>query len=614
MNACRLSALYCCAALLLPGCRPESGPGIPEQGTERVALELTPFGDLNSGPQEVLSHAGEWQDSRLTLEYRASGFLGKEILTTPYAHYPRMTRMSDGSWIVTCHDENNVTVNGRNVYYATSPDLKRWTRRGLLFSERAITTSRGVKTARIYTNGQLLQLRNGDLLAIASYRLNDGYGLVDSQVDHGIELRRSSDCARTWSDAQEIYHGTNWEGMLLELDSGEIQCYFSESRPWISGGHSGTGMIRSFDGGKTWAPDRVGNPYTVVREAYTHHESGKILYTDQMPAVIKLYGSEGYAGAFEARRSNSSAYGISLAWSMDGLWPELVDSDGSYPVVMNQKCGPSDRHSYAWTGTAPTLMQFPSGETVVGYSAGYKGANHLMYRMGDVEARNFGTAAPALPHQGSWGAVSPIGTHEMAAVNRDSEDSDNVGVSYAVYALNHGIKAADHPVTLDGRNRDWPPTDQALFVGSKQDAQATLRCSCDGKNMYFLIEILDENVSAADSTTLVLAPSGTTFMHRNCIRIMASCMGVGKASSFMDDAWRENTSIGSAGLSAFDATPDDYSDLDAGWLCEIAIPLDKIPFFEDRVLVNLSLTKADTGLADSIAPADNAATWLTISK
>ncbi len=593
-------------------CKPADTESRPKQGMERVALELTPFGYLNAADTIPLSHAEEWQDSKLVQEYRATGFINKSIITTAYAHYPRMTRLSDGSWIIMCHDENAQTQNGRNVFYATSPDLRHWTKRGALFSEHSTTTSKGSKTTRIYTNGQVLSLRNGDVLAIASYRLDSGYGNVDSQRDQGIEIRRSTDCAKTWSEPWEIYHGTNWEGMLLELDNGQLQCYFSESRPWISGSHSGTGMLISEDGGNTWAPDRVGNPRTVVREAYVNYGNGKTLYTDQMPAVIKLYGGPGYAGAFEARKSNTSTFYISFAWSMDGLWPELVDSDGSYPVVTDEKCGPADRRSHVWAGTAPTLMQFPSGETVVGYSATYLGANHLMCRMGDGEARTFGKAFPALEHKGSWGAISQIGTHEMAAVNRDAEQSDNVGVSYTIYALNHRISAASHTVTVDGRNKDWSADDQALFVGSKQDAQATLRCSRDEKNMYFLVEVIDENLGKDDLVEIRLAPVGTTYMHPNCISVKATPLGVQPACTYVDDAWAEERSIKSVGFAAYDGTLDDDSDLDEGWLCEFSIPISKVPLFEDRVLVNLSLTKASTLITDSLSPANDASGWIGI--
>ena len=607
--ACLAISLFFCSCKKPAGESPES----PEQGTERVALELTPFGSLNAADTIPLSHKEDWESSKLTLEHRASGFLYKDVITTSYPHYPRMAKMNDGTWIVMCHDENNSTVNGRNVYYATSSDLRNWEKRGALFAEKAVTTSKGVNTKRIYTNGQVLCRRNGEVLAIASYRLDAGYGSVESQQDQGIEMKRSSDCGRTWSEATEIYHGTNWEGMLLELESGQLQCYFSESRPWISGGHSGTGMIFSDDGGLTWSPDRVGNPRTVVREAYVNYQNGKTLYTDQMPAVIKLVGQPGYAGAFEARQNNSSAYGISLAWSNDGLWPELVDSDGSYPVVTEEKCGPEDRQSYAWTGTAPTLMQFPSGETVVGYSARYQGDNHLMFRMGDSGARIFGKAAPALPHKGSWGAVSLVGSHELAAVNRDSFDSGKIGVSYAVYALNHRIAAAAHEVVVDGRNKDWSPDDEALFVGSLQDAQATLRCSSDGKNLYFLIEVTDEQMSAGDFVELLLAPVGTSYMHSNCISVTGSCLKVMPACTYSEDAWKETPSIQSSGFAAFDGTLDDNSDLDNGWLCEISIPVSSVPLFEGKVLVNLCLTKQETGKTDSISPATDASSWLILT-
>lgn len=63
----------------------------------------------------------------------------------------------------------------------------------------------------------------------ASFRLNQGYR-GDPQ-SNGIMMRRSSDNGRTWSTAQIIYQGTTWEPYALQLRSGEIQVYFTDSEP-----------------------------------------------------------------------------------------------------------------------------------------------------------------------------------------------------------------------------------------------------------------------------------------------------------------------------------------------------------------------------------------------
>lgn len=76
--------------------------------------------------------------------------------------------------------------------------------------------------------------------------------------DAGIELRRSTDNGVTWSEPVKIYQGVNWEPFLLELPTGELHCYFTDSSRTGLEGHdtdTGTAMVVSADGGKTWSPD-----------------------------------------------------------------------------------------------------------------------------------------------------------------------------------------------------------------------------------------------------------------------------------------------------------------------------------------------------------------------
>ena len=42
-------------------------------------------------------------------------------------------------------------------------------------------------------------------------------------------MRRSTDNGVTWSEPVSVYQGVNWEPYLLELSSGEIHCYFTDS-------------------------------------------------------------------------------------------------------------------------------------------------------------------------------------------------------------------------------------------------------------------------------------------------------------------------------------------------------------------------------------------------
>ena len=588
------------------------------------ALDLTPFCQLNAGEQVPDSHADSWTNSRLVPEHFTEGTVYKNFTTVDELYYPRITRAKDGTYVLTFHS-GGTTVNGYTVYFMTSPDLKTWTKAKPLFVDRSVTTSQDKTDTRAYTNGYPLTLSNGDILAIASFRVLNAYSKDYSQQDNGIAMRRSTDNGATWGTEEIIYRGTNWEGQILELADGTIQVYFSESRPWISGSHSGTGMIWSTDGGKTWQPDcvndRIGDPYTVAREMYINYSNAKTLFTYQMPGIIVLNDGS-YAGIFETRKDKVEPFYISFAWS-DAPWTELLDETPSYPTVTANVCGPSDRKSWCWAGTAPTLVQFPSGETVAAYHSSYGGSNHLLFRMGDSKARNFSsTVNPGTEHKGSWGQVSLHGSHEMIAVNRDSHDDNNTGCSYRIFALDHDISATRRTPAVDGRNRDWAASDEALFLGREQDAYATLRCSADKDNIYFLIEVIDEDVAQGDFIELYLAPAGAETLSESCIYVKADWSGLLGAGCY-NGAWPvesafspgEGTTdevIGVRAIGGYEGTLDDDSDVDGGCLVEIKLPRDILPLGDGSILVDYSLTKAH-GKKDALSNILKPNTWLTIN-
>ena len=65
-------------------------------------------------------------------------------------------------------------------------------------------------------------------------------------------------------------------------------------------------------------------------------------------------------------------------------------------------------------------------------------------------------------------------------------------------------------MALDGDDSEWAESDEALFVGSRCQAQATLRCSADAENLYFLVEVFDESLSSTDFAYILLSPDNDT--------------------------------------------------------------------------------------------------------
>lgn len=449
----------------------------------------------------------------------------------------------------------------------------------------------------------------------ASFRTTGTYSFWKWRYEQGIEMRRSTDNGKTWSEPYEVYRGPNWEAIMLEDSDGELELYFSESRPWISGSHSGTSMVRSTDGGRTWLPGLGKEPYRVIRHTWYDAHQDKWLFTDQMPGLIILNDSKCKAGVFESAHDypvgGSVNFSISFAWSPeDGNWNyiEGEEKDGTGLDVKTAKVGPADRKIDVWNGSAPSLLQFPSGETVVSYGQD----TYQWLRVGDSQARNFGAAAKYLPAKGSWSSILLDGTHELITHMRNSTDSKNVGVTLCKLALNHRIAASSHKVVIDGNNSDWVNADDALFAGSKCQAQATLRCAADADNIYFLVECRDENVSKDDYVQVFVAPSDAAKLNAQSLRVKVGLSGLRNQGVYAGN-WIEKD-LGAKAVVRYDATLSDASDVDNGWLAEISVPRSSVKVVDGKVKVNLALFDMEGGEDAIVSTGEkNPQKWITVT-
>ena len=603
------------AAVSLASCKAEGpddgGKQIPSESTK---LTLTPFEKLNASADAVNSHKDDWAQSVLTLNYRSIVNVGASVLGTSSPSYSRIVKLADGSYILTAHDSYS-GGNGSTVYWATSQDLVHWTPQGKLFASRSVVNARGQEATRLYTNGFGKVLSNGDVLMFASFRTTGTYSFWKWRDDQGIEMRRSTDNGKTWSEPYEVYRGPNWEAIMLEDGDGELELYFSESRPWISGSHSGTSMVRSTDGGRTWIPGLGKEPYRVIRHTWYDAHQDKWLFTDQMPGLIILNDSKCKAGVFESAHDypvgGSVNFCISFAWSPeDGNWNyiEGEEKDGTGLDVKTAKVGPVDRKIDVWNGSAPSLLQFPSGETVVSYGQDWC----QWLRIGDSRARNFGDAGKYLPAKGSWSSILLDGTHELITHMRNSTDGKNVGVILCKLALNHRIAASSHKVVIDGGNSDWVNADDALFAGSKCQAQATLRCAADADNIYFLVECRDDNVSKDDYVQLFIAPSDAAKLNAQTLRVKVGLNGLRNQGVYAGN-WIEKD-FGANAVVRYDATLSDASDVDNGWLAEICVPRSSVKVVDGKVKVNLALFDMEGGEDAIVSTGEkNPQKWITVT-
>ena len=583
-----------------PGDKPEDPGDEPGDEPEVKSLEIPSFEELNQGETEVNSHAGS--TSRSSLVRMASTYIEipTKNLKVNYPGYPRVSVLKDGSYFLTYQaavSSNN--GNGHSTYYAISKDFVNWEYKGLLWKQRFVINSLGKEDSHDFTNANHIVLSNGDLLAVSSYRSVGSYYKLDGWLDHGIIGKISKDNGQTWGEEFHLFKGPNWESHLIQLPNGDIHCYFAYPRPWISDANSGTALVVSKDGGKTWEPEQGEYPYFVMRSVYWAEAKNRNLASDQMPVGVLLNDSDQFAFAVEVVESWTSkqTHSISVVFSPeDGNWKHLPEDH-----TVEADCQRLDDLDGGKDGIGPYLVQFPSGETVLTYTQ--NGNSKLYYRMGDHEARNWQpvSAVSPFPKYGGW-ASEAIGTpHTLIMANKYSQDGTR-GVALVKLALNHDINATQRTPSMDAGNSDWANTDDALYLDAS-GVSANVRCSSDSDNVYFLVEVRDNTLSKRDKVTLIASPVTPGNVTGNgALRLTLVPDGRSAVSRYNSGKWSSIKSSLEMKV-ALGGTIDDNSDEDEGYILEIRVPKEELALSDGVMVFNPELYDAAsnvTGRLDNL--------------
>jgi hypothetical protein len=367
-------------------------------------------------------------------------------------------------------------------------------------------------------------------------------------------------------------------------------------------------MVRSTDGGTTWEPALGDTPYRVMRKTWWNAPLNMYCYTYQMPVGVIRNGSKQFVFAME---SCNQRVVQSDGTTQDEFSIAIVRSneDGSWNYLTGEEITPKSQRidSLSDRGGGPYLAQFPSGEMLVSYT---NSSYFQQMRIGNIDGTKFGVEFAGLPGKGIWDCLCRKSPHQMISSMRNvSNGKDNATIALAVYNLNHAIKASSHAVKVDGNNSDWVNTDDALFVGSKCQAQATLRCAADNDNYYFLVEVLDQTLSEKDFANIMLSPANAN-LSAKALRVRVGCNGL-KSTDHYSNGWSA-AEFNVKATVAFDGTPTDNSDTDNGFLAEISIPRSAIELTGNKLYVNFGYYDATANAEDVIADTSVATYWIPI--
>ena len=174
---------------------------------------------------------------------------------------------------------------------------------------------------------------------------------------------------------------------------------------------------------------------------------------------------------------------------------------------------------------------------------------------------------------------------------------------------NHRINVVRRSVKVDGNNKEWANTDHALFVGEKSQVQGTLRCSCDDKNVYFLVEVLDRSLLRGDYATVYISPGDSKSLADGAARIQVSMDGL-KSTETYAGKWN-NAEMGvEVKTYVCNDTNEDRID-NYGYIAEISVPRSSLTISSGQVLVNFSIT--DNKEEEAVSDVSSISRWIPVA-
>lgn len=578
----------------------------PDERCRKITFPA--FADLNQGESAINDHEGGMERSRLVQEYRSyteipcgTGTQVSAISAGRYPTYVRVEKAACGDWIVLFNPPSgsgsSYSLPGNTNVIARSKDLRSIYASEVLNTAVSYNSIKGNTNKRVYSGAYGLGLANGDFIIVSAYRPVNSYKSIPEE--NGLWIRRSTDGGKTFptdaAHSKPIFTGNIcWEPQLLQLPDGTVQCYFTldeysyeTDSPEKVG--SGFGLIESKDNGITWSDMKC-----VVRQ-WSNNNSGGGRFTEQMPAVVLLNSTDGtmtFGAAaedhVEGYTTGSETFGISFFRSnSDGTW-DSIPLDG-------HSTGPAQAWRHCWSGGAPSMIQFPSGELVVTYSTG----GYRMSRTANVTSWETGEHCAYRFISGlTWGSITKLSSHTLLhAGNYFFPQADGTrpgGLIFVQSALNHNITATSRTVKVDGLTDDWAVTDEALMLGGQSQAEAFIRCSRDDRYAYFLLEVPDDDLmregASTDDRVGIYLASPTDDVDASAVRVTASFDGLLSASRFDPSrGWVEADGLGVEVAATYDGWINRRGTPDNGYVVEIAIPLAAVPASDGKILFNACL-------------------------
>lgn len=414
---------------------------------------------------------------------------------------------------------------------------------------------KGSRIAWDYSSLQKLVPLSGNSINYSSYarmiELADGDFICVYEADGNINIIRSTDKAKTWSQPMRIISFSNNRFMtvpeIIQLANGNIIISynprpaepFSIDRPFAI--HTKTSIDNGanwgkenivYEGGITfetgcWEPNIIQLPtgelqlYFANETDYTSHEQNISMFRssnngetwgereivsfssgsrDGMPVALHLKESDEIIMAIEDNFQNN-------------FKPAIIRTNNNWKNATVGRNTPDrayalnhDQRTVAYQG-APYLRRMPSGNVVLGYQGTDGERNHdisnaqLLVEVGDKTGRNFSNNTKpfdvATGKFGLWNSLSVMDgkVWGLTATNNYSNISEIWTI--AGYEIIDGYKI---PNTIN-ESDPYP-----IFVGHKGETNIGVKLSYDETNLHIKGVVTDKAVFSKDGVTFSIDP------------------------------------------------------------------------------------------------------------
>lgn len=407
--------------------------------------------------------------------------------------YPRMIRLDNGDLLVAY------------VHYVGEAiiQVQRSTDDGETWSE-PVVAARDSRSEVTTNNPELIQLENGEVLLPHGVRANG-----NPEANYELRVRASQDGGQSWESRSTVYVAGQerrrgiWEPVIRQLPSGDLQLYAANECPYDASNDQEISMWHSSDDGQSWSEEFVTTSY---REGWR----------DGMPVPVVLNNGNGIVYAIESNGWNEQCWRLkpTIIWS-----PSVENAWANAPVLHGDD-------EYRWRalaseaqlscdsrGTAPYLVQFPQGETVLSFHS-QQGRLHsgqtMMVAVGDQNAKNFRfTSVPfSVPdeeeHRVKWSSLFQKHETTVTAVTSTSAfNGDRGGGFKQIYTVDgHRIPdptVLSGSVTVDGEAEEdvWQQTSM-LPVGRHGEKVTETKLATDQEQLYARFQVYDGHVATSD--------------------------------------------------------------------------------------------------------------------